>query len=70
MMNNDDDIDEDYIVNNMEYLKDVTFTIETLRTEYYSDNSFKTYINVLVVIPSHLPPLKDNYQILTKLNII
>jgi hypothetical protein len=69
LMNNNDDIDEDYIINHMEYLKDITSTIETLRAEYYNDNSFKTYINVLVVITSHLPSLKDNYQILTKLNI-
>ena len=69
LMNNDDDIDENYIINNMEYLKDINSTIETLRTEYYNDNSFKTYINVLVVITSHLPSLRDNYQTLTKLNI-
>ncbi len=29
----------------------------------------KTYLNVLVVISSHLPSLKDNNQTLTKLNI-
>jgi hypothetical protein len=69
LMNNDDDIDEKYIIDNMDYLNDITSTIETLRTEYYNDSSFKTYLNVLVVITSHLPSLKDNYQILTKLNI-
>jgi hypothetical protein len=53
----------------MDYLKDITSTIETLRTEYYNDSSFKTYLNVLVVKTSHLPTLKDNDQILTKLNI-
>ena len=66
---NNVDVDEKFIIDNMDYLKDITPTIETLRTEYYNDNSFKTYINALVVITSHLPSLKDNYQILTKLNI-
>ena len=66
---NNDDIDEKFIIDNMDYLKDITPTIEALRTEYYNDSSFKTYLNVLVVIISHLPSLKDNYQILTKLNI-
>ena len=66
---NNVDVDEKFIIDNMDYLKDITSTIETLRTEYYNDNSFKTYINALVVITSHLPSLKDNYQILTKLNI-
>jgi hypothetical protein len=53
----------------MDYLKDITPTIETLRIDYYNDSSFKTYLNVLVLITSHLPSLKDNYQTLTKLNI-
>ena len=68
LMNNDD-IDEKFIIDNMDYLKDIAPTIETLRIDYYNDSSFKTYLNVLVVITSHLPSLKDNYQILTKLNI-
>ncbi len=29
LMNNNDDIDEDYIISHMEYLKDITSTIET-----------------------------------------
>ena len=66
---NNDDVDENFIIDNMDYLNDITPTIETLRTEYYNDNSFKSYITALVVITSHLPSLKDNYQILTKLNI-
>ena len=69
LINNDDDIDENFIIDNMDYLKDITSTIEELRTEYYNDSSFKTYVNVLVVITSHLPSLRENYQILTKLNI-
>ena len=69
LINNDDDIDEKFIIDNMDYLKDITSTIEELRTEYYNDSSFKTYVNVLVVITSHLPSLRENYQILTKLNI-
>ena len=66
-LTNNDDVDEKFIIDNMDYLKDITPTVETLRTEYYNDNSFKSYITALVVITSHLPSLKDNYQILSKL---
>ena len=66
---NNEDFDEKKLVDNMDYLNDITPTIEELRANYYNDNSFKSYLNVLVVITSHLPSLKDNYQVLTKLNI-
>jgi len=66
---NDEDFDESYIIDNMDYLNDIEPTIETLRADYPNDNSFKSYLNVLTVITSHLPSLKDNYQTLTKLNI-
>ncbi len=51
------------------YLNDIEPSIETLRADYPEDNSFKSYLNVLTVITSHLPSLQDNYQTLTKLNI-
>ena len=66
---NDEDIDETFIINNMDYLKDIEPTIETLRANYSNDNSFKSFLTVLSVITSHFPSLKDNYQTLTKLNI-
>ena len=65
----DKDIDEKFIIDNMNYLIDIEPTIQTLRANYYNDNSFKSYLTVLTVITSHLPSLKDNYQTLTKLNI-
>jgi len=44
--------------------------INTLRTHYKNDNTFKNYLNILVVITSHLKTLDNNiYQTLTKLNI-
>jgi hypothetical protein len=44
--------------------------INTLRTHYKNDNTFKSYLNILVVITSHLKTLDKNiYQTLTKLNI-
>ncbi len=63
------DFNESYIIDNMNYLKDIEPTIQTLRSNYPNDNSFKSYLNILTVITSHLPSLKDNYQPLTKLNI-
>ena len=66
---NDEDIDEDYFIDNMHYLKNIEPTIEELRLNYPNDNSFKSYLNVLTVITSHLPSLNDNYQTLTRLNI-
>ncbi len=66
---NNDDIDEKFIIDNMDYLKDIIPTIEALQTEYYNYSSFKTYLNVLVVMTSHLPSLKDNIQTITKINI-
>ncbi len=42
LMNNDDDINENNIIDYMDYLNDSTPTIETLRTEFYNDSSFST----------------------------
>ena len=65
----DEAFDEKIIIDNMDYLNDIESTIETIRSNYSNNNSFKSYINVLTVITSHLPLYKDTYQILTKLNI-
>jgi hypothetical protein len=55
----------------MDYFKtDIEPTIQKLRTHYTNDNSFKNYMNILVVISSHLKSLnKSVYQTLTKTNI-
>ena len=65
----DEAFDEKFIIDNMDYLNDIEPTINTIRSNYSNNNSFKSYINVLTVITSHLPLYKDTYQILTKLNI-
>ena len=49
---------------------DIEPTIHQLREHYKNDNSFKSYINILAVITSHLKTLnKSVYQTLTKTNI-
>ena len=68
---NNNDFDEHLILSQMPYINnDIEPTINTLRTHYKNDNTFKNYINILVVITSHLRTLnKSVYQTLTKLNI-
>lgn len=67
----DKPFDEDKILKEFPYLSydNIEDTINKLRQKYKNDNSFKSYINVLVVLTSHLPSLSSVYQILTKLNI-
>jgi len=68
---NNNDFDEPLILSQMPYINnDIEPTINTLRTHYKNDNTLKNYINILVVITSHLKTLnKSVYQTLTKLNI-
>jgi hypothetical protein len=68
---NNNDFNEDLILSQMPYINnDIEPTINTLREKYKNDNTFKTYLNILVVITSHLKTLnKSVYQTLTKLNI-
>lgn len=68
---NNNDFDEDLILSQMTYINnDIEPTIQALRTHYKNDNTFRNYINILVVITSHLKTLnKSVYQTLTKLNI-
>jgi len=68
---NNNDFDEDLIKSQMPYINDdIETVINTLRTHYKNDNTFKSYLNILVVITSHLKTLdKRIYQTLTKLNI-
>ena len=55
----------------MKYINnDIEPTINKLREHYKNDNTFRNYINILVVITSHLKSLdKSVYQTLTRLNI-
>jgi hypothetical protein len=70
LLNDNPNINEKLILNEMKYIKkDIEPTIQTLRGHYSNDNSFKSYINILTVIISHLKDLNDAYQILTKVNI-
>jgi hypothetical protein len=68
---NNNDFNEDLILSEMKYINnDIEPTINALRTHYKNDNTFRNYINILVVITSHLKTLnKSIYQTLTKLNI-
>ena len=55
----------------MNYINDnISDTINTLRTHYKNDNTFKAYTNILTVITSHLKTIdKKIYQTLTKTTI-
>ena len=68
---NNNDFNEDLILSQMTYINnEIEPTINTLRSHYKNDNTFRNYINILVVITSHLKTLnKSVYQTLTKLNI-
>lgn len=71
LLNDNPNIDEALILAEMDYIKnDIEPTIQALRIYYTNDNSFKSYINILAVITSHLKTLnKTVYQTLTKTNI-
>ena len=62
--------DENLILEEMPYInKDIIPTLTKLREKYQNDNTYKTYVNIFVVITSHIKPLYDTYQLLTKTNI-
>ena len=71
LLNDNKNIDENLLLNEMKYIKnDIEPTINALREHYKNDNTFRSYINILTVITSHLKTLnKSVYQTLTKLNI-
>ena len=54
----------------MSYLKDdkIDDVIKSLRTKYSNDNIFKSYIQSLVIITSHMENSKNINQKLTKIN--
>jgi len=53
----------------MRYLKTIEEVVQKLREKYQNDNTFRGYINVLVVILGKLPTYKKEYQQLAKVNI-
>jgi len=71
LLNDNKNIDENLILNEMNYINDnIGDTINTLRTHYKNDNTFKAYTNILTVITSHLKTIdKKIYQTLTKTTI-
>ena len=71
LLNDNNNINEDLILNEMNYIKNnIVNTIDTLRTHYTNDNSFKAYTNILTVISSHLKTIdRSIHQILTKTGI-
>lgn len=71
LLNDNKTIDEPLILSELTYINnDIESTINQLREHYKNDNSFKSYINILAVITSHLKTLnKSVYQTLTKTNI-
>ena len=68
LLNDNKNIDENLILNEMNYINDnISDTINTLRTHYKNDNTFKAYTNILTVISSHLRNINKNiHQTLTK----
>lgn len=71
LLNDNEFIDENLILKEMDYINDdIIKTIETLRSHYINDNSFKNYLNILSVITSHLKTINTQiYQQLTKTGI-
>ena len=61
-------VNEDAILNELAYLKDIEPTIKKLRAKYPNDATFMSYINVLTVITGHIPRLRNEYLILSKIN--
>ena len=54
----------------MSYInEDIEPTLQKLRSHYHNDGTFKSYVNILVIITSHFKDLNKIYQILTKINI-
>jgi len=59
------------ILNEMNYLNydKIDYVINILRNKYINDNTYKSYIQSLVIITSHINSLQNIYQKLTKINI-
>jgi len=68
LFNDSSNLNQDLILNEMDYLKDdIQTTIDKLRAFYPNDNTFKAYTNILSVISSHFKELNHIYQPLTKI---
>jgi len=61
--------DDRVILKEMDYLPNVEDTLHTLQGIYKNPNTLKSYINILVVITSHLKDFRDIHQRLTRINI-
>jgi hypothetical protein len=68
LLNDNPNTNNQLILNEMSFIyNDIDNTINILRQSYTNNNSFKSYINVLAVISSHIEELKKIYAIYTKL---
>ena len=57
------------ILKEIDYINQIEDTLHTLQSLYPNPNTFKSYLNVLVVIASHLKDFQDIHQKLTRINI-
>ena len=68
LLNDNPNINEDKIIKEMDYLSNSDLILSKLKEKYSNISSFKSYLNVIVVILSHIKSLQKNYQTLTKIN--
>jgi hypothetical protein len=54
---------------NLKYLKNITDVINKVREKYQNDNTFRVYINVLIVVLNRIPKYQNEYQRLSKIHI-
>jgi len=69
LLNDNKNLDEKLILDEMDYINDnIDETIKKIREHYENDNTFRTYLNILTVIASHLKTIDNSiYQKLTKI---
>lgn len=68
LLNDNPNTNNQLILNEMSFINnDIDNTINILRQSYINNNSFKSYINVLAVISSHIKELRNIYSVYTKL---
>ena len=68
LFNKEDNINEDLIISQMDYLKNEDEILTTLKNRYKSLHSLKGYLNIIVVITRQIKPLFNIYSVLTKIN--
>jgi len=67
LLNDNPAINEGLILDEMDYIKDVEGTSNKIRSKYPNDNTFKSYINILSVITSHIKSINNIHQIYSKI---